>query len=93
VVFQRYQDSGRRVLEARLAGIAAPELTQMHDGVLQVLGRRALAPGVAGRVLPRGESPIDDGLDGPQVPTQNAAQAPLAGCGKSRMVTSISVLA
>jgi hypothetical protein len=52
------------VLEVRLAGIAAPELTQMHDGVLQMLGNRALAPGITRRGLPRGESPSDDAFDG-----------------------------
>jgi hypothetical protein len=36
----------------------------MHDGVLQMLGHRALAPSVARWVFPRGERPIDDGFDG-----------------------------
>ena len=45
------------MLEVRLAGIAAPELTQMHDGVLQMLGHKALAPSVARWVFHRGERP------------------------------------
>jgi hypothetical protein len=52
------------VLEVRLAGIAALELTQVHDRLVQMLGHGALAPSVARWVFPRGERPIDDGFDG-----------------------------